>query len=342
MNLFALTLLGISIGYLSFTPIRVPAKYLSWFNEHFNLVDNTLVITRETFNRLQIFHYTLLSSLLILIMQCYGNCSERLFPALGMLSFPIFGFLGQVKGMQFSVTPNFWHGLSPIAKRTLVGLLLFFSLFISYQFYLAWLANEVLKYSILVTGVPLLYWAVFKFYLIIGDTNWHIHHWFIGYYGALVSRYDSILSNFVFAVLWGVFLEGVMTYGIIPIIHANSEHCRSENPKKTGSNLNLAQLVEREGWGKISKLDQFSITCGNMHIIWPMYKYCKSETENQYIKGFYDALCGKMWTNKDSPDYIRGNLDFYNKEYQCLITPDSITSSNNLLDHPHKLPPDVL
>lgn len=170
---------------------------------------------------------------LTLLMAAYGNMSSKLlgddggavvgfrwWHLLGYLSIPIFGLLGQVRGMEFSVVPGFWSRLSLQAKCACVLLVCFLSCVLSWQLWLAYCDHMVWGYLFGLIVVPLVYYVVYQSWVKSSGHSWHVHHWFIGYYWSGVVRYGDPygISMFLMMIFWGVFLEGSIYYGATPII----------------------------------------------------------------------------------------------------------------------------
>jgi len=229
--------LGLALAYVSFQPIPIPAKYLDVVSKYVSLTDGKLVIHRPHRNNFQVFHNDVLFILISLTMYAYGNAFDRSFPLWGLLSLPIFGFLGQVKVLEcFVVTPDFFKNfdkLPPSTKSVVMGVGGFIALQFFYQFMLAWYESELLSYLALISFVPFLYITSYQYYLPEHLTNIHVHHWFVGFYMTLISRYDTYVSNAVFTIFWGICMEGALTEGIIPILTEESEDEEVENEEPT-------------------------------------------------------------------------------------------------------------
>lgn len=182
-----------------------------------------------------------------LIMFAYGNIPNKMNSFFDLfylipiyLMIPLFGFLGQVKALSnFSISPDYIRNMPLAGKITFTLLALLCTSLVSYHFYLAYLANELIYYILGVVFIPLFYTYLYKFWLqnyyadynnshaIIGydddeqqveKPNWHIHHWFVGFYFSLLFRYDTLVSQLAFSIFYGVFLEGAWIEGPLPII----------------------------------------------------------------------------------------------------------------------------
>lgn len=51
-----------------------------------------------------------------------------------------------------------------------------------------------------------------------GKYSWHLHHWMIALLGFFISRHNSVLSDIVAGLFWGVFCQELAAFGIdIPV-----------------------------------------------------------------------------------------------------------------------------
>lgn len=162
---------------------------------------------------------------LTLIMAAYGNMETKLlgfrwWHLLGYLSIPVFGLLGQIRGMSFSVVPNFWSRLSIQAKCTCVALVCYLTWILLWQLWLSYRCDELVEYVFWILFVPMVYYLIYKYWIQGSGRLWHVHHWFIGYYWSGIVRYSNSGGGLLFLMMifWGVFLEGSIYYGATPII----------------------------------------------------------------------------------------------------------------------------
>lgn len=51
------------------------------------------------------------------------------------------------------------------------------------------------------------------------DYPLHVHHWFIGYCFSLFHHYQDPISMICFCLGYGMFINGMATYGIDSIFH---------------------------------------------------------------------------------------------------------------------------
>lgn len=225
------TIFGIGITWLSRNRIYIPHNEVEWWSQWINLQEDPVKkrwyvkISFDDLGRQGTFVNYQLIFYLTLLMAAYGNMESKLLELswwhlLGYLSIPIFGLMGEIKGMQFSVVPNFWSSLSIQAKCGCVILVCFLSSILSWQIWLAYLNDSILGYVFGLIIVPIVYYLVYKFWVKSSGRSWHIHHWFIGYYCSGIVRYEDPygISLFLMMIFWGVFLEGSIYYGATPII----------------------------------------------------------------------------------------------------------------------------
>lgn len=236
--LFGITGLGTIVTWFGFRPVRIPNQWVSTINRVFRLkqIDGAwyLVNRPRVRTRVDMFHEYYHIFLLSLVMYAYGNWENRVnnmswWSWLGLISSPVFGWLGQLRGMEFSVVPNFWSHLTIQIKVSMVILVIFLIGYLSYQLWCSYYAGELVSFMSIMICIPTVYlMAYLGSRKKLRDKNmenrvsWHIHHWFIGYYLTLWSRYSSDVSNFCGMIFWGVFLEGAISYGTEFILFGRS------------------------------------------------------------------------------------------------------------------------
>jgi hypothetical protein len=137
-----------------------------------------------------------------------------------MLIIPVFGFIGDIKGMQFCISWSSLHNLTLQAMTTIILLITGLLSLVGYYIYLAYLDNIIGYYLVGMVAMPLFYAVIYWLYLKESSSGgkWHVHHWWIGFYFSLLSRFDTVISNIAFMCFYGVFLQGALTYGVTPII----------------------------------------------------------------------------------------------------------------------------
>lgn len=228
-----ISFLGFVITKLSLFQIPLPfIKPGSWITTWMNLeeIDGRmyLQLNHESFNHFHtVYDYleTLRSSLLIYFISDVSNrihlddpLQLLLLPVL--IWSPIFGSISLIKGMDYSISPSSLKHLSPQAKVSLALLGLLLTGLTGFHCYLAYIENILPYYLAGIITVPLLYYGLYRVYLKYNGGYWHIHHWFIGFYLCLCTRFDNWISNFFFMVFYSVFLQGALAFGVTPIITA--------------------------------------------------------------------------------------------------------------------------
>jgi len=164
---------------------------------------------------------------MIAIMYYYGNITEKITGSvwnlcylLGYTVIPLFGLLGETKVLHgFVLTWKYLHHMSRPERLYFIFLVIISVILIGYHIYLSWIQAEFVQYIAGISGIPLLYYYLYQCTLTNKDHHWHIHHWFVGFYCALMYRYPTILSQIAWTVFYMIFLEGAYVEGPIPIIY---------------------------------------------------------------------------------------------------------------------------
>lgn len=229
-----ITLLGFIIAKLSFIKINCPnLTKKSWITKLINFKENSdgslyFQITQarlSNFHRVYDYLETTRSSLLIFFLanvnsRIHLDDISQLYLLLALFWIPIFGFIGELKGMGFSISPGSIKNLSLQAKIVLVLLIMTMLALMGFNGYLAYYEKILPYYLTGIIAIPTIYFALYKYYLSSSDGKWHIHHWFIGFYFCLCTRFDHWICNTFFMIFYSVFLQGSLAYGLTPIITA--------------------------------------------------------------------------------------------------------------------------
>ncbi len=211
------TVLGLITTQLSFSKIKVPASLLflnKWIvikGEYFQITYTPKTWQQQVVNCIRVLHYTL-------IVYYWGNVVERDFSLwycfLGLVVIPVFGTIQEIRGLEhFSLDPNSLKHLTPIGKVYLGILATMLPSILGYHFWLAKENSILEEYTLGIFGLIgmyiILYWLLRRE---TGDSSWHIHHWFIGYFYCLVCRFDCTSSKVLFCVFYSVFMQGSQVY----------------------------------------------------------------------------------------------------------------------------------
>ena len=130
-----------------------------------------------------------------------------------LVTIPAFAIIGEIKGLQSSCSnASHWPIQSWIAY-TFVGLLVLVSL--GYNVFLSYITNILENYVIAVFTTILLYIIIyFTFVYTKINTQFHLHHWVIGYFLSMFMMFNDPISKSFFALYYGIFIEGVTVYSL--------------------------------------------------------------------------------------------------------------------------------
>lgn len=190
--------------------------------EFFQIDHEEMSIFKWVYDCIQIWH---LASLIFY----FGNINEKytalsdLYYLFILLFIPIFGILGQIKGLNIWFSPTYCHRSTVGGITVMILAIITTLLLIGYHLYLAFLNGIIAPYTIGLFLVPGTYFLLYYFYLRDGNkVKWHIHHWFIGFLFSLFFRFDDILSKIAFGFYYSIFLQGATAFGVTPIFTEES------------------------------------------------------------------------------------------------------------------------
>ena len=131
---------------------------------------------------------------------------------LGAMAFALCGEYGPLR--EFSITPGFWHRLSPIAKLIVSAIFLLVFILFTIQGFRAKRTKTCYKqwwpWAVLFVTWMILWLTILKDHFYI-----HVHHaLFAGLFSCWFSDFQSKLDLIVNAVLTGIVIEGIDFYGI--------------------------------------------------------------------------------------------------------------------------------
>jgi hypothetical protein len=126
-----------------------------------------------------------------------------------------FGYLGELKGAQTSCSSSSiknWPMMSKVLY-SIAFILLFVNL--GFHLYLAYLDKTIFWYVMFIaaaaTIIAVSYKIVKKQDSLI---DLHIHHWFIGFMGGLLFRFNHPISIVSYGICYGLILEEAVVYGL--------------------------------------------------------------------------------------------------------------------------------
>ena len=144
----------------------------------------------------------------------YRNPIQLIYILFYLGAIVVFGILGRVKGLQTSLSPSSakkwpiasWitYSLSGLAVLALLG----------YHIYLSYIEKIIFYYLLSILGIVIYYIGLYYMYIKNDpDATLHVHHWYIGHLLCMYFRFDYIISNLAFMVLYGIFTQGIVNYG---------------------------------------------------------------------------------------------------------------------------------
>lgn len=225
---FIIWLVFNTLGYcfvkLSLKKCIVPKKLVPEISDVILLEDgNQFDIGHDTKTDMQWINDILITIKLAMCQFYFANVMDRIdyYDPFQLIYIPLlittiflFGFMGEVKGMQTSCSPGsikHWPLMSKIVY-ILVTIVLLAGL--GYQIYLSYQTKIIFWYLISLVTTVLFYVALYSGF---SCNEIHIHHWFIGYMLCYYFRFDDVVSNCFYVILYGIFLQGSVSYGITSI-----------------------------------------------------------------------------------------------------------------------------
>jgi hypothetical protein len=218
--------LGVQVALYSFGKIRIknPNKFPSWIQLHrdsdgfyFQVSFMNKTPFMKVYDWIQIGH-------LSTITYHYANIDGRewsIYYIFAMFLSTIgFGILSQVKQIgQITLTWNCLKNLTKYDKIYLGIVANSLILLMGYHFYLAYLTNICVEYSLSFVSIVSAYTLLYQFWLKDTQTGqFHVHHWFCGWFFSLFFRFDTPISKLACMILYGIFLQGATAFNVTIII----------------------------------------------------------------------------------------------------------------------------
>ena len=167
--------------------------------------------------------YTILFSILIYFISDLENRIEfdyelLILPLISFGTIPVYGVISQMTCLESSISKSSCKNYTgvQICAYTLVGCII--GATYGYQIYLSYL-DKTIFYYILSQIVIVLYYIIMWYKYVKESINAtiHIHHWFLSFGCCLLFRYNTIITNIMFSIMFGIFLEGSVCYGLVDI-----------------------------------------------------------------------------------------------------------------------------
>lgn len=146
----------------------------------------------------------------------YNDPYQFIYIGLMITTIYMFGFMCQVKGMQTSCSPNSIKNWPLISKIVYGCVTIILIAGLSYEINLAYQDKTIVFYLLSLLVIAIFYIIMYCIFLR-KNTIIHIHHWFIGYMLCYYFRHNTIVSNVFFSILYSIFLQGSVSFGLIPI-----------------------------------------------------------------------------------------------------------------------------
>lgn len=211
------------IGRISLQSFRINKKIVSCLGKYIIFNDDNFDIEHHKKDAITHYNDYIIIMKYSMIQFYFGNIEDRIdysienmiYIIIFMLTIPIFGIIGRIKGLQISCSNKSHWGLLGWITFTIVGLIIACN--IGYHIYLAYYERIIYYYvgSMILLSLFLIgsYCVLCKKY----DYNFHIHHWFIGIMLCYYFRFNNIISNISYAIAYGIFYQGVIAYGATSI-----------------------------------------------------------------------------------------------------------------------------
>jgi hypothetical protein len=142
------------------------------------------------------------------------NPLQILYSFILYLSITMFVYLGQVESLKTSISISSMQTWPIGSYIVYSSTALFILAGLIYHVYLAY-KDMILVYYIS-SFLCILGFYTLTYFILAKNNPYevlHIHHWFIGFNLCFFFRFDNIVSNIYYCILYGMFLHGTITYG---------------------------------------------------------------------------------------------------------------------------------
>ena len=235
--------IGYIIAILSLNKIKCCcnkiSKYLNVSQENYFEINH---IKKTSFEWYKNISYTIMLSIMMFFI---SNLQTRiklsaiyiLYPCVTYLSSITFGLLVSSKVME--IVPDKYNYMD-INKCGLLMYIMFPLILLTsygYEIYLSYLDKTIFYYLSFQLVIVIFYIIMWKAYTKHSmNTKLHCHHWIITLGACFLFRSDSLISNIIFCIMHGCFLEGSVCYGLADIFR---QKAKEKDPLIGTKNLNM-------------------------------------------------------------------------------------------------------
>ena len=138
-----------------------------------------------------------------------------------ILSIVGIGILGEIRGLQTSVSSGSISQWSRTSWATYLSALLVVLGTFSYNIYRSIAPKETFYYLFSIVAIAVYYGIIYTAYFR-DYGKIHLHHWWIGHMLGFYFRYDSIWNNIMSMIVYGISIQGIVAYGADHIFQDNS------------------------------------------------------------------------------------------------------------------------
>lgn len=228
--------IGYLLANLYIKPIKLGNKCGSCISRCIVLHNDTFDMDHQKktdFGWYKNISYSILYSILLYFISDLNNRIQfnlwyLIYPIIIYGSGFIFGVISQISKLESSISISTLKDLSCLQKTVyiLVGLILL--AVYSFQIYLSYV-DESIFYYLLFQVLTIVYYVGMWFGYVkhASNTTIHLHHWIISFGACLLFRYDHIITNIMFCIMYGIFLQGSICYGLADIFKNSTGY--SEN-----------------------------------------------------------------------------------------------------------------
>ena len=149
-----------------------------------------------------------------------SNSNQALYLIPFFLSIVGFGVMGELRGLQSSISPSsiaHWTRISWITYLTTLVTVLGN---LGYNIYRSIEPRETFYYLFSMVLIAIYYSVIYiGFFRETGEL--HFHHWWICHMLGFYFRYDSIWNNTMSMIVYGISIQGIIAYGADHIFQSN-------------------------------------------------------------------------------------------------------------------------
>ena len=211
-----INIFGLVLAKYFIQPIKCSEKWKKWFR----LKDDRLCIKhvkksslQEVSDNISLIKFAMIQFYFANIYNKMDNYSNMLYlvPLYGSIF--LFGIAGEINGLQFSLSKNSIKNWTLTVKIMIATFFLIIVRLLSFNIYLSYINKTIFYYLLSMVLIILYYFALCFIYLKDTVATVHIHHWFFGYILSFFFYYDNWWNKLIYSILYGIFIEGLVTYG---------------------------------------------------------------------------------------------------------------------------------